>query len=139
MRKTSLRAETISDTHELVSFDVKSLFPSISMQLAIESMNKEALMEEATCDDELPVSRKEILDLLMLCLESTFSQYNGRFYQQTHDTAMQISSFRSRSRDCNATIGRMSTIYLPKPTLFLVSLRRRYLDEYQQTQEEGIS
>ncbi len=81
---TKIRAETISDTHELVSFDVKSLFTSIPLQLAIECM-KESL---ANYDDELPIPKEEIIDLLKLCLESTFFQYNGSFYQQLHGTAM---------------------------------------------------
>ena len=46
---------------------------------------KEAL---ANYDDELPISKEEIIDLLKLCLESTFFQYNGRFYRQLHGTAM---------------------------------------------------
>jgi hypothetical protein len=42
----------------------------------------------AKYDDELPIPKEEIIDLLKLCLESTFFQYNGSFYQQLHGTAM---------------------------------------------------
>ncbi|CAB4032031.1 Hypothetical predicted protein, partial [Paramuricea clavata] len=81
---TKIQAETISAIHELVSFDVKSLFTSIPLKLAIECM-EESL---ANYDDELPIPKEEIIDLLKLCLESTFFQYNGSFYQQLHGTAM---------------------------------------------------
>ncbi|CAB3991012.1 Cationic trypsin-3, partial [Paramuricea clavata] len=81
---TKIQAETISATHELVSFDVKFLFTSIPLKLAIECM-EESL---ANYDDELPIQKEEIIDLLKLCLESTFFQYNGSFYQQLHGTAM---------------------------------------------------
>jgi diphthamide biosynthesis methyltransferase len=81
---TKIQAETISASHELVSFDVKSLFTSIPLKLAIECM-EESL---ANYDDELPIPKEEIIDLLKLCLESTFFQYNGSFYQQLHGTAM---------------------------------------------------
>ena len=81
---TKIQAETISASHELVSLDVKSLFTSIPLKLAIECM-EESL---ANYDDELPIPKEEIIDLLKLCLESTFFQYNGSFYQQLHGTAM---------------------------------------------------
>ena len=81
---TKIRAEIINNTHELVSFDVKSLFTNIPLQLAIEGMQKVL----ANYDDELPIPKEEIIDLLKLCLESTFFPYNGNFYQQLHGTAM---------------------------------------------------
>ncbi len=50
--------------HGLVSFDVKSLFTSIPLQLAIESV-KETL---ANYIGELPIPKEEIIDPLTLCL-----------------------------------------------------------------------
>ncbi|CAB4012864.1 Hypothetical predicted protein [Paramuricea clavata] len=52
---TKIQVETISATHELVTFDVKSLFTSISLKLAIECM-EESL---ANYDDELPIRKEE--------------------------------------------------------------------------------
>ena len=60
------------------SSDVKSLFTSIPLELAIESV-KESL---ANYSDELPIPKEEVIDLLILCLQSTFFQYDGNFYQQ---------------------------------------------------------
>jgi hypothetical protein len=63
---------------------VKSLFTSIPLELAIESV-KESL---ANYSDELPIPKEEVIDLHILCLQSTFFQYDGNFYQQLHGTAM---------------------------------------------------
>ena len=52
----------LGEDHELVSFDVKSLFTSIPLELAIESV-KEAL---ANYSDELPIPKEEVIDLLTL-------------------------------------------------------------------------
>ena len=67
-----------------MSFDVKSLFTSIPLELAIDSV-KEAL---ANYNDDLPIPKDEVIDLLILCLESTFFQYDENFFQQLHGTAM---------------------------------------------------
>ena len=81
---TKIRNVQLSEDHELVSFDVKSLFTSIPLELAIESV-KESL---ANYSDELRIPKEEVIDLLILCLQSTFFQYDGNFYQQLHGTAM---------------------------------------------------
>ena len=67
-----------------MSFDLKSLFTSIPLELAIDSV-KEAL---ANYNDDLPIPKDEVIDLLILCLESTFFQYDENFFQQLHGTAM---------------------------------------------------
>ena len=81
---TRMKNTQISEDHELVSFDVKSLFTSIPLELAIDSV-KEAL---ANYSDDLPIPKDEVIDLLILCLESTFFQYDENFFQQLHGTAM---------------------------------------------------
>ncbi len=81
---TRMKNTQISEDHELVSFDVKSVFTSIPLELAIDSV-KEAL---ANYSDDLPIPKDEVIDLLILCLESTFFQYDENFFQQLHGTAM---------------------------------------------------
>ena len=84
-RKTAAK-ETIQipDDHKLVSFDVKSLFTSIPLQLALDctktAINKSHYQPPLTTDD--------LMDLLHLCLTSTYFQYNGKHYKQLHGTAM---------------------------------------------------
>ena len=59
---TKINNVILGEDHELVSFDVKSLFTSIPLELAIESV-KEAL---ANYSDELPIPKEGVIDLLTL-------------------------------------------------------------------------
>jgi len=67
-----------------VSFDVKSLFTSIPLQLALQSA--ETSIQQSTIELSLPT--EDIMDLLNLCLTSTYFQYNGKHYKHLHGTAM---------------------------------------------------
>ena len=59
---------------KLVSFDVKSLFTSIPLQLALQC-TETAILQST---DPLPLPTEDIMDLLNLCLTSTYIQYNGK-------------------------------------------------------------
>ena len=76
----AIKTIQIPDDHKLVSFDVKSLFTSIPLQLALDCT------ENATV--ELPLPTDGIMYLLNLCLTSTYFQYNGEHYKQLHGTVM---------------------------------------------------
>ena len=67
-----------------MSFDVKSLFTSIPLQLALDCT--ENAIKNPTVELSLPTSN--IMDLLNLCLTSTYFQYNDKHYKQVHGTAM---------------------------------------------------
>ena len=67
-----------------MSFDVKSLFPSIPLQLALKFTETTILQST----DPLPLPTEDIMDLLNLCLTSTYFQYNGKHYKQLHGTAI---------------------------------------------------
>ncbi|PFX15104.1 hypothetical protein AWC38_SpisGene20695 [Stylophora pistillata] len=74
----------IPDDYKLVSFDVKSLFTSIPLQLALQCT--ETAIRKST--EPLPLPTDDIMDLLNICLTSTYFQYNGKHYKQLHGTAM---------------------------------------------------
>ena len=74
----------ILDDYKLVSFDVKSLFTSIPLLLALKC-TENAILQST---DPLPLPTEDIMDLLNLCLTSTYFQYNGKHYKQLHGTAM---------------------------------------------------
>jgi len=59
----AIKKVQIPDDHKLVSFDNKSHY-------------------------QLPLPTDELMDLLHLCLTSTYFQYNGKHYKQLHGTAM---------------------------------------------------
>ena len=67
-----------------MSFDVKSLFTSIPLQLALQC-TETAILQST---DPLPLPTENIMDLLNLGLTSTYFQYNGKHYKQLHGTAM---------------------------------------------------
>ena len=82
----AIKTVQIPNNHRLVSFDVKSLFTSIPLQLALDCTG--TLLQQTADDTPLQLPNDKIMDLLKLCLESTFFQCNGRHYKQLHGTAM---------------------------------------------------
>ena len=60
---------------------MKSPFTSIPLQL----VPQETAIRQST--DSLPLPTEDIMDLLNLCLKSTYFQYNGKHYKQLHGTA----------------------------------------------------
>ena len=80
----AIKTVQIPDNYKLVSFDVKSLFTSIPLQLALQCTETAIRQSTAT----LPLPTEDIMDLLNLCLTSTYFQYNGKHYKQLHGTAM---------------------------------------------------
>ena len=74
----------IPDDYKLMSFDVKSLFTSIPLQLALQC-TETAILQST---DPLPLPTEDIMDLLNLCLMSTYFQYNGKHYKKLHGTSM---------------------------------------------------
>ena len=75
----AIKTAQIPDDHRLVSFDVKSLFTSIPPQLALDCT--ETAITTSTVKLPLPID--DIMDLLNLCLTSTYFQYNGKHYNPT--------------------------------------------------------
>ena len=80
----AIKTVQIPDDYKLVSFDVKSLFTSIPLQLALHCT--ETAIQQSTV--KLPLPTEDIMDLLNICLTSTYFQYNGKHYKQLHGTAM---------------------------------------------------
>ena len=79
----AIKTVQVPDDYKLVSFEVKSLFTSIPLQLALDGT------ETATNNSTLQLRlTNDLMDLLNLCLTSTYFQYNGKHYKQLHGTAM---------------------------------------------------
>ena len=79
-----IKTVQVPDDHKLVSFDVKSLFTSIPLQLALDCT--ETAVNNST--SQLPLLTNDLMDLLKLCLTSTYFQYYGKHHKQLHGTAM---------------------------------------------------
>ena len=85
----AIKTIQIPDDHKLVSFDVKSLFTSIPLQLALDCT--ENAIKNSTV--ELPLPTDDIMDLLNLCLTSTYFQYNGKHYKQLPGGSYVLAEF----------------------------------------------
>ena len=64
----AIKTVQIPDDYKLVSFDVKSLFTTIPLQLALQCTKTN--VRQSTV--KLPLPREDIMDLLNLCLTSTY-------------------------------------------------------------------
>ena len=73
----AIKTVQIPDDYKLVSFDLKSLFTSILLQLALQC-TETAILQST---DPLPLLTEDIMDLLNLCLTSTYFQYYGKHYK----------------------------------------------------------
>ena len=80
----AIKTVQVPDGYKLVSFDVKSLFTSIPLQLALDCT--ETAINNSTIELLLPTD--DLMELLNLCLTPTYFQYNGKHYKQLHGTAM---------------------------------------------------
>jgi hypothetical protein len=67
----------------LVSFDVEALFPNFPVDKALELLKK--WLEELHLNPDVLT---QYLELAKLVMKLIFSQFNGKFYEQTEGTAM---------------------------------------------------
>ena len=79
----AIKTVQVPDDYKLVSFDVKSLFTGIPLQLALDCT--ETAINNSTIELLLPTD--DLMDLLNLSYFYVF-QYNGKHYKQLHGTAM---------------------------------------------------
>ena len=70
----AIKTKQIPDEYKLVSFDVKSMFTSIPLQLSTDYI-------DSATNVELPLPTDDIMDLLNFCLTSTYFQYNGKHFK----------------------------------------------------------
>ena len=90
------KTEQIPDCHKLVSFNFKSLFTSIPLQLA-RDCTKTAIKKSHY---QPPLPTDDLLDLLYHCLTSTYCQYNGKHYKQLHGKAIGSPIFVVVAEEC---------------------------------------
>ena len=81
-------------------------------------------------DTPLPLPNDKIMDLLKLCLESTFFQYNGRHYKQQHGTAMGSPVSVVVAEIVMQHIEKRALATYDQTLHFWVPLRRRYYNYF---------
>jgi len=72
------------ESSDQIKVVVKSLFTSLPLQPALD-FTKTAINK---LHFQPPLPTDDLIDLLFLCLTSTYFQYNGKHYKQLHGTAM---------------------------------------------------
>ena len=78
--KQELQNLNIPDDYILVSFDVKSLFTSIPVDLALSSMTN-AIQNDDTLQERTGLRKDDVMELSELCMTSNCFQQNGRIYK----------------------------------------------------------
>ena len=81
-----LRDIQIDSDEVLVSFDVKSLYTSVPIDLALDAVR--SLLETTTKPVETQLTTDELIDLLSLCLRESSFQFRNQFYEMTNGLAM---------------------------------------------------
>lgn len=121
---SKLKDVTLTEDDVMVSFDVKSLFTSVPVDLAV-AMCEEALNADISLPDRTPFDVPELCELLMFCLSNTYFSYGGSPYQQTHGTAMGASiSVTTANLVMEALEGKVLATFTPAPRFFC-----RYVDD----------
>ena len=77
----------LSPTDKLVSYVVCSLFTSIPIVKAIKVIEQK-LIVDPTIKDRSELNIQQISELLQMCLNTTYFQYNNTFYKQRIGAAM---------------------------------------------------
>lgn len=77
----------VSEDESLISYDVTALFTSVPIE---ESCNiiLNRLKEDTTLAQRSSLSPEQVIDLLRLCLTTTYFKYDGDFYVQVEGAAM---------------------------------------------------
>ena len=76
----AIKTVQVPDDHKLLSFNVKSLFTSIPLQLALDCT--ETAINNSTL--QLPLLTNDLMDLLNLCFTSTYFPYNGKYHIRSY-------------------------------------------------------
>ena len=82
-----LKSIKISPDEVMMSFDVKALFTSVPIELALKVIEK-LLKEDNNLQSRTTMSIQHIMDLLGLCLRSTYFTFRGKFYEQVEGATM---------------------------------------------------
>ena len=82
-----LKSIQLASDEVMMSFDVKALFTSVPIEPALKIIEK-LLKEDHSLQSRTTMSIQHIMDLLGLCLRSTYFTFRGKFYEQVEGAAM---------------------------------------------------
>ncbi|XP_077498768.1 uncharacterized protein LOC144109871 [Amblyomma americanum] len=118
------RSPSIDEDEVMVSFDVKSLFTSVPIDLAV-SVCTTALEADVTLPERSPIDAPDLSRLLDFCLTNTYFVFMGKFYKQVHGTPMGASVLVTAA---NITMEKLEqralASFVPSPKVFF-----RYIED----------
>ncbi|XP_077546863.1 uncharacterized protein LOC144159322 [Haemaphysalis longicornis] len=115
---------TIEEDDLMVSFDVKSLFTSVPIDLAVNVCTA-ALESDATLPQISPINVPVLRKLLDFCLKNTYFVFMGNFYKQSQGTPMVASvSVTAANLTTEALEQRALASFAPSSKVLL-----RYIDD----------
>ena len=76
-----LKSIQLASDEVMMSFDVKALFTSVPIEPTLKIIEK-LLKEDHSLQSRTTLSIQHIMDLLGLCLRSTYFTFRGKFYEQ---------------------------------------------------------
>lgn len=72
---------------QMISFDVVSLFTKVPIKETLKIIKKR-LQDYDNLNELTKLSINDLMELIKICLKSTYFKYNSKFYHQTEGTAM---------------------------------------------------
>ncbi|XP_077523139.1 uncharacterized protein LOC144133978 [Amblyomma americanum] len=119
-----VRDISVDDDDLMVSFDVKSLFTSVPVDLAVDVCGA-ALHSDEKLGERTPFEAPDLLRLLKFCLENTYFVFRGALYKQVHGTAIGAAiSVTAANLTLEAIENQALASFQPRPKMFL-----RYIDD----------
>ena len=73
--------------HHIVSFDVKNLFTQVRIDEAL-GVTEERLTSDQSLTERTSIPSPQLVELVELCLRSSYFQFEDSFYEQADGTAM---------------------------------------------------
>ncbi|XP_038055844.1 uncharacterized protein LOC119727843 [Patiria miniata] len=77
----------LKDDETITSFDVKALFTCIPPDVAIQAV-QEFLQKDTTLQERTALNVEQLIELVDICLKTTYFSYTGKFYKEQLGCAM---------------------------------------------------